>query len=115
MPPLSRIEHHSRSTGTRRPPELVAGTRRSPEVVARLVRSASGGNEHAWAELVNEFEGHLRAVARAHRLAGADAADVAQTTWMRLLEHIRLVRLRRNPDLSGMHFFTFTLALVDNL
>jgi len=88
VPPPSRFERHTRSACTRRPPELVAVTRRSPEVVARLVRSASAGNDHAWAELVDEFEGLLRAVARAHRLAGADAADVAQTTWMRLAEHI---------------------------
>ena len=29
------------------------------------------------------------AVARAHRLQDADACDVVQTTWLRLLEHLR--------------------------
>jgi RNA polymerase sigma factor (sigma-70 family) len=28
------------------------------------------------------------AIARAHRLSAADAADVSQTTWLRLLEHL---------------------------
>ena len=34
------------------------------------------------------FSGLVWAVARAHRLANADAADVFQTTWLRLAEHI---------------------------
>jgi RNA polymerase sigma factor (sigma-70 family) len=56
--------------------------------VADLVRSAATGNARAWARLVEEFAGLIWAVTRAHRLADADAADVVQATWVRLVEHL---------------------------
>jgi RNA polymerase sigma factor (sigma-70 family) len=52
------------------------------------VRRAAAGEQQAWRELVEEFEGLVAAVARAHRLSRADAADVAQTTWLRLAENL---------------------------
>jgi RNA polymerase sigma factor (sigma-70 family) len=58
------------------------------EQVERLVKSAAGGDQRAWDALVHEFGGLVWAVARAHRLRDADAADVAQATWLRLLEHL---------------------------
>jgi RNA polymerase sigma factor (sigma-70 family) len=63
--------------------------RRSSEEVTKLVHAAAGGDELAWDALVGEFAGMIWAVARAHRLADADAADVAQATWLRLLEHLK--------------------------
>ena len=59
-----------------------------PDDTGQLVRSAAGGDEIAWRGLVARFSGLVWAVARAHRLASADAADVFQTTWLRLAEHI---------------------------
>jgi RNA polymerase sigma factor (sigma-70 family) len=56
--------------------------------LARLVRAAAAGNELAWERLVHEFAGLLWAVTRSHRLTDADAADVAQATWVRLVEHL---------------------------
>lgn len=56
--------------------------------VAVLVRRAAGGDERAWNTLVDRFDGTVRAIARAHRLSGSDAADVAQTTWLRLVEKL---------------------------
>jgi RNA polymerase sigma factor (sigma-70 family) len=56
--------------------------------VALLVESAATGDRHAWGALVREFSGMVRAVARAHRLSEADAADVAQATWLKLFEHL---------------------------
>jgi RNA polymerase sigma factor (sigma-70 family) len=53
-----------------------------------LVRAAARGDAGAWDELVERYAGLVWAVARAHRLSAADAADVAQTTWLRLLEHL---------------------------
>lgn len=58
------------------------------DAVARLVRAAASGSEAAWEALVAEFGRVVLAVARRHRLSEADAADVAQTTWLRLLEHL---------------------------
>lgn len=59
-----------------------------PDDTGQLVRGAAVGDESAWRGLVAQFSGLVWAVARAHRLAGADAADVFQTTWLRLAEHI---------------------------
>jgi RNA polymerase sigma factor (sigma-70 family) len=52
----------------------------------------------AWSRLVDRFSGLVWSVARSHRLSQADAADVAQTTWLHLVEH--LDRLQR-PDAVG--------------
>lgn len=60
----------------------------SPDDTGVLVRGAAGGDEVAWRGLVARFSNLVWAVARAHRLANADAADVYQTTWLRLAEHI---------------------------
>lgn len=59
-----------------------------PDDTGQLVRAAADGDEAAWRGLVDRFSGLVWAVARAHRLASADAADVFQTTWLRLAEHI---------------------------
>ncbi|MEO6858397.1 MAG: sigma-70 family RNA polymerase sigma factor [Solirubrobacteraceae bacterium] len=62
--------------------------RRASEEVGRLVRLAATGDPDAWAELVGEFSGLVRAIARAHRLSDADIGDVVQATWLRLFEHL---------------------------
>jgi RNA polymerase sigma factor (sigma-70 family) len=56
--------------------------------IASLVQRAAAGDDRAWQKLVAEFGGRVWAVARAHRLSQADAADVAQITWARLVEHV---------------------------
>ncbi|ROT27109.1 sigma-70 family RNA polymerase sigma factor [Micromonospora sp. HM5-17] len=60
--------------------------------MAVLVSAASRGDEHAWAELVRRHTPLVLAVIRAHRLDRADAADVNQTVWLRLVEHLGRVR-----------------------
>lgn len=66
--------------------------------IAMLVRAAANGNQHAWEGLVNEFSPLVLGVARAHRLSEADASDVAQTTWLRLVEHLGRIE---DPDRVG--------------
>jgi len=63
-----------------------------------LVRAAAGGNQLAWEGLVNEFSPLVRGVARAHRLSDADASDVEQTTWLRLVEHFEQIH---DPERVG--------------
>ena len=63
--------------------ERLAGHR-----VAGLVNAAAAGNPHAWNSLVTEFGRMIWAIARAHRLRDADSADVAQATWLALLENL---------------------------
>jgi RNA polymerase sigma factor (sigma-70 family) len=63
-----------------------------------VVRAASHGDRDAWNALVARYSGLIWSVARAHRLGDADAADVFQTTWLRLVEHLGEIR---NPDGVG--------------
>ena len=70
----------------------------SPDDTGLLVRGAADGDEAAWRGLVTRFSSLVWAVARAHRLTSADAADVYQTTWLRLAEHIGRIE---HPDRVG--------------
>jgi len=63
-------------------------TTESAVQVGTLLEAAADGDERAWSELVAQFHGLLWATARACGLSEADAADVTQTTWMRLAEHL---------------------------
>jgi len=65
-----------------------AHLRLNDEMVSRLVRRAAEGEQRAWNELVEQFSGLVWGTARAHRLSDADAAEVSQTTWLRLIENI---------------------------
>lgn len=68
----------------------------TPEEAGRLVEAASRGDAGAWQELVDAYVGLVWAIIRTYRLEPMDAHDVAQTTWLRLVENIdRLVDPRR--------------------
>lgn len=67
---------------------MSAAERFSSEQVARLFRSAAAGENHSWNELVRRFNGMIWGIAHAHRLCAADAADVVQATWLKLLAHL---------------------------
>lgn len=70
-----------------------------PSDLTELVPAARSGDELAWAVLVERFAPLVWAVARAHRLDQADAAEVCQTVWLRLVQH--LGRLRDPQALPG--------------
>ncbi len=53
-----------------------------------LIRAANEGDQAAWDAIVDRFAGLVWATVRAHRLADSDASDVAQTTWLRLVENL---------------------------
>jgi RNA polymerase sigma factor (sigma-70 family) len=63
-----------------------------------LVTAAAGGDKAAWQALVERFSGMVWSIARAYRLSRADAADVSQTTWLRLAENIGRIS---NPERVG--------------
>ena len=65
---------------------------------AWIVSEAARGDQLAWNRLVERYSSLLWGVARAHRLSSSDAADVVQTTWLRLIEHLAQIR---NPDGIG--------------
>ena len=56
--------------------------------VARLMRRAANGDPHAWQSLVDRYGRLIWSITRDFKLVESDAADVFQTTWMRLIEHI---------------------------
>jgi RNA polymerase sigma factor (sigma-70 family) len=57
-----------------------------------LVRAAADGDQTAWNAIVDRFSSLVWSTARAHRLSHDDASDVAQTTWLRLVEHLDRIR-----------------------
>jgi RNA polymerase sigma factor (sigma-70 family) len=67
-------------------------------VVAGLVRRAAAGDRRSWERLVEQFERLVWSITADFRLTESDAADVVQTTWLRLLEHIDRIQ---HPDRVG--------------
>jgi RNA polymerase sigma factor (sigma-70 family) len=53
---------------------------------------AADGDQRAWDSLVTRYSGLVWATARSFRLGDADAADVFQATWFRLVEKLNLIR-----------------------
>jgi RNA polymerase sigma factor (sigma-70 family) len=60
--------------------------------VAVLVAAAADGDEGAWNELVDRYTPLLVRVIAGYRLRGAELDDVAQTVWLRLVEHLGSLR-----------------------
>jgi RNA polymerase sigma factor (sigma-70 family) len=58
------------------------------EQLADLVRDAARGEAAAWSALVQRLAPLVWSVTRGYRLGAHDAADVSQTTWLRLAQHV---------------------------
>jgi RNA polymerase sigma factor (sigma-70 family) len=71
-----------------RPAPRRADRRLSGGQVTELLNAAAAGDQNAWDSLIGAFGSMIWAIARAHRLRDADAADVSQATWLALLEHL---------------------------
>lgn len=65
---------------------------------SELLRLAATGDQRAWDTLVARHGGRAWAVARAHRLSTADAEDVVQVAFLRLVTHLDTIR---DPDRVG--------------
>ena len=76
----------------------MARTTWNPPDIARLVRRAADGDMRAWDRLVDQYARLIWSITVEFKLAESDAADVAQTTWLRLLEHIDRIEY---PDRVG--------------
>ena len=59
-----------------------------PSTVEHLVAAALAGDADAWNDLVDRFLPLVTAVIGRFRLSAADADDVNQTVWLRLVEHL---------------------------
>lgn len=84
--PRIRVRSHDQTIPRRN------GTGLDGEQLTELVLAASAGDASAWDQLVREFSGLVRSIARWHRLSDADAADAAQATWLRLFEHLGCIK-----------------------
>jgi len=60
--------------------------------LAALVQAARDGDRAAATQIVEHFDPMVRGIARSYRLQPADVDDVAQATWIDLLEHIGTIR-----------------------
>src|SRR5580693_9930384 len=66
--------------------------------VTGLVRRAAAGDLQAWERLVDQYARLIWSITVDFKLVESDAADVVQTTWLRLLEHIDRIEY---PDRLG--------------
>lgn len=57
-----------------------------------LLKAAQEGDQSAWDAIVDKYGSRVWAVARAHRLNAADADDVFQMSFLRLVTHIDTIR-----------------------
>jgi RNA polymerase sigma factor (sigma-70 family) len=60
--------------------------------VGQLLDAAAHGDHHAWNELVDRYGRLVWSVIRSFGLDHAAAADVSQTVWLRLVEHLGDIR-----------------------
>ncbi len=57
-----------------------------------VVERVRSGDREVWEALVDRYTALVWSVARSFRLGDADAGDVHQTVWLRLVEHIDRIR-----------------------
>jgi RNA polymerase sigma factor (sigma-70 family) len=60
--------------------------------VGELVTAARNGDQGSWNDLVDRFLPLVTRLISRFRLYGADAEDVNQTVWLRLVEHLDTIR-----------------------
>ncbi len=70
----------------------LVGDRDDRPVVSALVSAAALGDPRATEALIQRYSGLVWSIAWGYRLNGADAADVSQVVWLRLIENIGRIR-----------------------
>ena len=81
------------------PAQKDAGQARDDTVVAGLVADAKGGDKPAWDALVERYAPLIWSICRTYRLGRADADDVGQSVWLRLVD--QLDKIREPAALAG--------------
>jgi len=79
------------------PPQLTTSPAES--TVNDLVARAKDGDKQAWDALIERYAPLIWSICRRHRLGRADADDVGQSVWLRLVD--QLDRLRDPAALPG--------------
>ena len=67
--------------------------------VTDLVTRAKNGEQQAWDALVERYAPLIWSICRRYRLEAADAEDVGQSVWLKLVTH--LDHLRDSAALPG--------------
>ncbi|MDT3395871.1 sigma-70 family RNA polymerase sigma factor [Streptomyces sp. B1866] len=57
-----------------------------------LVDGCLSGDQDSWNRIVERYAPLIWAIARSHRLGPADCADVSQSTWLRVVQHLDKLR-----------------------
>ena len=60
--------------------------------IALVVTAAAAGDQAAWNDLVERYSPLVVSVVRGFRLSPSEIEDVAQTVWLRLVEHVGQLR-----------------------
>jgi RNA polymerase sigma factor (sigma-70 family) len=93
--------------------------------VADLVAAARGGDRQAWDALVERYAPLVWSICRRYRLSHADAEDVGQSIWLRLVDQLDKIRepaalpgwlsttTRRECQRVQSHTLTYTLDAGD--
>jgi RNA polymerase sigma factor (sigma-70 family) len=66
--------------------------------ITTLVHRAADGDIEAWNQLIDQYGRLIWSITARFKLGESDAADVVQTTWMRLIEYIDRIE---QPDRVG--------------
>lgn len=90
MPPAMTIDLRTGQSRQQTPPTAPTN--------GRLAAEAAAGDTASWEELVRRFGPRLHRIAGAYGLDEASRADVVQTTWLRALERLHMLR---QPDAIG--------------
>jgi RNA polymerase sigma factor (sigma-70 family) len=67
-------------------------TRGLTGVLTGLVARARDGDQQAWDALVERHAPLIWSICRTYRLRGADAEDIAQAVWLRLVDQLDTIR-----------------------
>jgi DNA-directed RNA polymerase specialized sigma24 family protein len=60
--------------------------------VTDLVTCAKNGEKQAWDALVERYAPLIWSICRQYRLESADAEDVGQVVWLKLVDHLGYLR-----------------------
>lgn len=85
--------------GARVPPGDLPPPGDRSTAIESLVAAALDGDQAAWQQIVDRHAGLVWSVVRGFRLGEAEASDVAQTVWLRLVEN--LPRVHQPAALPG--------------
>ncbi len=71
--------------------------------MTELMQAAGQGDDVAWEAIVARYNGLVWHVARGYGLDRSEMADVVQTTWLRLVQHLGRIR---EPEATGAWIIT---------